>query len=90
MSHFIDGRGATGNWMSYVNCARYSGEQNLVVVQEGENIYYEVCKDIPMGTELLVWYGDMYTQFMGIPVTLQKLEESGNIPIEPESKCTYQ
>ncbi|XP_052718436.1 PR domain zinc finger protein 14-like isoform X1 [Crassostrea angulata] len=90
LSHFIDGRGATGNWMSYVNCARYSREQNLVVVQEGENIYYEVCKDIPMGTELLVWYGDMYTQFMGIPVTLQKLEESANIPIEPENAEGYQ
>lgn len=72
--------------MSYVNCARYSGEQNLVVVQDGDSIYYELCKDIPMGTELLVWYGEMYTQFMGIPVTLQRVEDCGGLPAEPESK----
>lgn len=76
--------------MLYVNCVRYFGEQNLVVVQEGENIYYEVCKDIFMGIELLVWYGDMYIQFMGIFVIFQKLEEFVNIFIELESKCIYQ
>ena len=42
LSHFIDGRGATGNWMSYVNCARHGSEQNLTVVQDGTQIYYEV------------------------------------------------
>ena len=24
LSHFIDGRGTAGNWMAYVNCARYA------------------------------------------------------------------
>lgn len=90
LSYFIDGCGVIGNWMLYVNCVRYFGEQNLVVVQEGENIYYEVCKDIFMGIELLVWYGDMYIQFMGIFVIFQKLEEFVNIFIELESKCIYQ
>ena len=29
-----------------------------------------IFRDIPAGTELLVWYGDAYSQFMGIPLTL--------------------
>ncbi|XP_052264537.1 PR domain zinc finger protein 14-like [Dreissena polymorpha] len=75
LSHFVDGRGSTGNWMSYVNCARHVGEQNLVVVQEGNQIFYEVCRDVPPGTEVLVWYGDSYLQFMGIPVTMTSTED---------------
>ena len=33
LSHFVDGRGNAGNWMAYVNCARYAAEQNLVAIQ---------------------------------------------------------
>jgi len=39
-------------------------------------IYYEACKDIPQGTELLVWYGDCYLQFMGIPVALKEMTDT--------------
>lgn len=42
LSHFLDGRGSAGNWMSYVNCARTLQEQNLVAIQDGDYIYYEV------------------------------------------------
>ncbi|KAJ8312662.1 hypothetical protein KUTeg_010035, partial [Tegillarca granosa] len=83
LSHFIDGREATGNWMSYVNCARHLAEQNVIVIQDEENIYYEVCRDIPLGVELLVWYGEAYLQFMGIPVTTK---DSGKIPSKLEVK----
>lgn len=84
LSHFVDGRGSTGNWMSFVNCARYAQEQNLIATQTEGNIYYEVCKDIPQGTELLVWYGDSYLQFMGVPVSLKEMAGSGN---NQESEC---
>ncbi|XP_074640245.1 PR domain zinc finger protein 14-like [Tubulanus polymorphus] len=73
LSHFIDGRGSSGNWLAYVNCARYAQEQNLIAVQCDGEIYYEACKDIPRGAELLVWYGDGYLQFMGIPVALKDM-----------------
>ena len=33
LSHFIDGRGAAGNWMAYVNSARHEKEQNLTAIQ---------------------------------------------------------
>jgi len=55
LSHFIDGRGATGSWMSYVNCARHVTEQNVTVVQEGNQIFYEVIYSIHLVNVLLVW-----------------------------------
>ena len=60
--------GVSSNWMKYINSARFAQEQNLVVLQRQNGIYYECCNDIPIGTELLVWYGDSYMQFMGIPI----------------------
>ncbi|XP_011487192.1 PR domain zinc finger protein 14 [Oryzias latipes] len=75
LSHFVDGRGASGNWMSLVKCARFPEEQNLVAVQVQGQIFYEVCKEIGPGQELLVWYGDCYTQFLGIPLTLKNPRE---------------
>ncbi|GFO36741.1 PR domain Zinc finger protein 14-like [Plakobranchus ocellatus] len=77
LSHFIDGRGSAGNWMSYINCARYAQEQNLIAIQVEGEIWYEACKDIPQGTELLVWYGDCYLQFMGVPVALKEMADGG-------------
>ncbi|KAK2193481.1 hypothetical protein NP493_12g06002 [Ridgeia piscesae] len=84
MTHFVDGRGNSGNWMAFVNCARYAQEQNLIAVQTDDLIYYETCKDITRGTELLVWYGDCYLQFMGIPVALK---ESAGAPYVDDSEA---
>ncbi|XP_070533246.1 PR domain zinc finger protein 14-like isoform X2 [Ptychodera flava] len=91
LSHFIDGRGSAGNWMSYVNCARYAQEQNLIAVQIDKEIFYEACKDIPRSQELLVWYGDCYLQFMGIPVALKEMADGTNIDDNTaENKEGYQ
>lgn len=57
--------------MKLVKCARHDGEQNLILVQEGNELFYEVSKDIYEGTELLVWYGDRYLKYMGIPITMK-------------------
>ncbi|XP_019481537.1 PREDICTED: PR domain zinc finger protein 14 [Hipposideros armiger] len=75
LSHFIDGKGGARNWMSYVNCARFSKEQNLVAVQCQGQIFYESCKDIYQNQELLVWYGDCYEKFLDIPVSLRVTEQ---------------
>lgn len=45
-----------GNWMRYVNCARYLEEQNLVSVQKDMEMFYKAIKDIEPGEELLTWY----------------------------------
>ncbi|XP_067658758.1 uncharacterized protein [Haliotis asinina] len=50
----------TGNWMRYVNCARYFEEQNIVSVQIGSEIFYKAIRDIPAGEELLTWFSLSY------------------------------
>lgn len=34
-------------------------------------MFYEVNKEISEGCELLVWYGDSYLKYMGIPITMK-------------------
>ena len=63
-----------GNWMRYIQPARHIREQNLEMVQHERSIYYHVMQDLEPGTELLVWYGDQYTLYMGIP-----LHQSGSM-----------
>ncbi|KAG8133678.1 hypothetical protein E2320_011441 [Naja naja] len=84
LSHFIDGRGSSGNWMSLVNCARFPEEQNLTALQCQDQIYYESCKEITPGQELLVWYGDCYSQFLGIPISLKGTAEEKRTPQRSE------
>jgi hypothetical protein len=57
-------------WMKVINCARYHREQNLCLVQSNGEILYKAIKDIEVGHELLVWYGEDYVQYMGFPMTL--------------------
>ncbi|XP_074799159.1 PR domain zinc finger protein 14 [Natator depressus] len=84
LSHFIDGKGASGNWMSLVNCARFPEEQNLTAIQCQGHIFYESCKEILPNQELLVWYGDCYLQFLGIPISLKGAAEGKGPQQQPE------
>lgn len=72
LSHYIDGSDENcSSWMRFIRCARHKGEQNLYAFQYNGNIYYRAFKDIPTGTELLVWYDDKYPMYMGIPLGVQ-------------------
>jgi len=53
---------------------------------DGE-IFYEAARDIPEGKELLVWYGETYNMFMGIPIGLKgdDIIQSGDRQISTES-----
>ncbi|XP_053716680.1 PR domain zinc finger protein 14 [Synchiropus splendidus] len=84
LSHFVDGRGGSGNWMSLVKCARFPDEQNLIAVQVHGQIFYEACKEIRPHQELLVWYGDCYLQFLGIPLTLKDPQEETPVNTQTE------
>jgi hypothetical protein len=44
----------------------------MIVVQDGDEVFFEVVCDILEGTELLVWYGDSYLKYMGIPITMKE------------------
>ncbi|XP_075225293.1 histone-lysine N-methyltransferase PRDM7-like [Lycorma delicatula] len=63
----VDGSNpAIGNWMRFVNCARFKEELNLLAYQHKGKIYYRTFKDIPPHQELLVWYGKEYGEKLGI------------------------
>ncbi|XP_031569067.1 uncharacterized protein LOC116303633 [Actinia tenebrosa] len=65
---YIDGSDEnTASWMRFIRCARHEEEQNLYAFQYMNKIYYRTYKTIEPGQELLVWYDQMYTQYMGIP-----------------------
>lgn len=66
--------------MKLVNNARYSSEQNLALVQNRLDLYYEVIEDIKPGQELLVWYGDEYVKYMELPMSLN---ERGTVHLTP-------
>ncbi|XP_064165178.1 PR domain zinc finger protein 12-like [Anguilla rostrata] len=66
--YFIDASQADHrSWMTYIKCARTEQEQNLEVVQIGSSIFYKAVETIPPDQELLVWYGNSYNTFLGIP-----------------------
>ncbi|XP_078367856.1 putative histone-lysine N-methyltransferase PRDM6 isoform X3 [Oculina patagonica] len=71
---------ATSSWMRFIKCARHRNEQNLFAFQYCGNIYYRAFRDIPVGTELLVWYEDIYPQYFGIPISIHDLNSMGSRP----------
>ena len=56
------------NWMSLVQVARTTEEQNCIAYQLGINIYFNTTKDIATGTPLKVWYAWKYAQKLGKPI----------------------
>ena len=49
----------------------------------------QACRDIAPGTELLVWYGDTYVQFMGIPVGVKDAAEGGSGQGDPPAEGRF-
>lgn len=70
LAFFLDGSDMdTSSWMRFIRCARHKEEQNMFAFQHNKSIFYRAFREIPSGTELLVWYDDnYYLQHMGIPV----------------------
>lgn len=62
----------------------------ISILQADGAIWYEACKDVPQGTELLVWYGDCYLQFMGVPVALKEMADGGaQEEADSEWRCAH-
>lgn len=95
VTSFIDGKHDPNNWLKFINCARYEREQNVVIVQDNDHVFFEVTCDIFEGTELLVWYGDSYLKYMGIPITMkekisaQMLSNLGGCPFFFLTSCIF-
>ena len=71
---FLDASDENGSsWMRFIQCARHKGEQNLYVFQYYRSIYYRAFKDIPVGSELMVWYDEKYPHFFGLPMEIRDM-----------------
>ncbi|XP_014679292.1 PREDICTED: PR domain zinc finger protein 12-like, partial [Priapulus caudatus] len=67
VSHVVDASEPPWRtWLSYVRCARQQDEQNLELVQSGNELFYRTTKPIPPDQELLIWYGSRYLLFFGM------------------------
>lgn len=67
MQYLVDAADASkSNWLRYINCAARKEDQNVDAVQYKGEMYYQVTRAIPAGTELLVWYGDAYAKWLGL------------------------
>ncbi|XP_064616878.1 PR domain zinc finger protein 4-like [Liolophura sinensis] len=55
------------NWMRFVKPARASEEQNVVVYQQGREIFFSTCRDLMPNQELLLWYSKDYAKALGMP-----------------------
>ncbi|XP_031551340.1 PR domain zinc finger protein 14-like [Actinia tenebrosa] len=89
ISYFIDGSEESRNWMKFVNSAISEVEQNMSVVQQGREIYYEATKNIYKGDELMVWYGRNYEMFMGVPMALRKEGMEPNKTTLEQTDCGF-
>ena len=49
----------------FVKRARCSGEQNVMVCQEGDDIVFVTKRAVAPQTELLYWYASDYAQMLG-------------------------
>ena len=52
--------------MRFVNCSPTEAEQNVVVRQCHGQIFYQLCRQMDVDVELLVWYGDEYAGGLGL------------------------
>ncbi|XP_072378208.1 PR domain zinc finger protein 10-like [Diabrotica undecimpunctata] len=57
----------TSNWMMFVRKATTYEEQNLVITQEDNGIYFTTTTVIMPKQELRVWYSKVYAEFYDLP-----------------------
>lgn len=54
------------NWTRYVNCSLTKDSANLIQLQFYNKVYYATKRDIEVGEELLVWYGETFAKILGL------------------------
>ncbi|XP_060570336.1 uncharacterized protein LOC132728676 [Ruditapes philippinarum] len=57
---------AQSNWLRYMNTPITAAMENLIGIEFQERIYYLAFRAIQPRTELLIWYGGSYAQFLGL------------------------
>ncbi|CAD5119757.1 DgyrCDS8352 [Dimorphilus gyrociliatus] len=82
LSHYLDGSSAPLNmvWLTMIQCARYDGEQNLEIYQKENQLYFRAIRTIKPDEELLAWYGNSYSTFLGLPSAVQNKISINSLP----------
>ena len=70
----------TSNWMRYVRPAGTAQEQNILLDQDGEHLFFTTSKAIGAKQELRVWYSPHYAKEWGLPTVH---DENGKPPFFP-------
>uniref|UniRef100_A0A7M5V2D1 Uncharacterized protein n=2 Tax=Clytia hemisphaerica TaxID=252671 RepID=A0A7M5V2D1_9CNID len=87
--YYVNGKDEKyGNWLRYINCSRTEAEQNLVAFQYHGQIYYRAYKEIKIGDEFLVWYGDEYARDLGIVAADMNDEKGDASPLKQKDPST--
>ncbi|XP_062574942.1 uncharacterized protein LOC134236822 [Saccostrea cucullata] len=60
------GNPANSNWLRWINCAGNVEQENVIAVSCAGLILYMTTRDIYPGSEMFVWYGDGYGDFLKI------------------------
>ncbi|XP_061187882.1 histone-lysine N-methyltransferase PRDM7-like [Saccostrea echinata] len=64
---YIDGKNESiSNWLRYINCARNTFEENIDTFNCDSKKFYFTTKELKTNSELLVWYGTAYGEWLGI------------------------
>ncbi|UJR19601.1 hypothetical protein I4U23_022735 [Adineta vaga] len=65
--HYVDAaKFNKSNWLRYINCANTLAQQNLIAFITNGDVFYLVVRNISVGEELLVYYGNNYARKLGI------------------------
>ena len=68
------------NWMRFVRAAGSFSEQNLVISQEGNQLFFTTTRSIDPKEELKVWYSVPYAKQRGLQsLTVSHNDGQGNI-----------
>ncbi|XP_022242244.1 PR domain zinc finger protein 10-like isoform X2 [Limulus polyphemus] len=73
------------NWMRFVRPAETYWHQNLVLVQQGQSLYFNTTRAINPRTELRVWYSSAYAEKWGLPLLEMPEEERKALEDEENS-----
>lgn len=65
--------------MRFVRPADTHKEQNLVLVQQGQSLYFNTTRSINSKTELRIWYSPAYAEKYGLPILEPNEEEKKGI-----------
>ncbi|XP_062609743.1 histone-lysine N-methyltransferase set-17-like [Saccostrea cucullata] len=70
-----------GNWLRYVNCAAHTTQENVHGFPCEGLVFYMTTRDITPRTELFLWYGDSYGDYLNLKRIHPEKDMGDNVKI---------